>query len=189
MRRWAYFVSALVFLAAGGSVLPEENPHVSLVPWEVVQRGDATGAQLTLFWIPASRDELRRSELLTSSELTLFASRCVAMRVVRIDDATRLASLAADESLPLAVLVDEDGRVLGRVKAVDGSLSVTAIEAMVRDELDTRAGAAESLLDDARDHAESGDVDAAIAMYESVWKQRCACPRQGRDAEKALMAS
>jgi hypothetical protein len=29
-------------------------------------------------------------------------------------------------------------------------------------------------------------VAAAATLYRSVWEERCICPRQGRDAKKAL---
>lgn len=186
MVRWAYLVAAFAFLTAGVAVRADENPHVSFVPWRVLAPGATSDAPLTLFWIPASPDELRRSELLTSDELTMFATRCVAMRVVRVDDQAMLASLEIEEALPVAVLADKDGHVLGRVKSEGGELSVSDVEALVRDELDERAAAAEMLLDDAAERAERGEDDEAIALYESVCRQRCECPRQARDAERAL---
>lgn len=162
------------------------TPHVSLVPWKVLDRGGAVSAPIVLYWIPASREELRRSELLTSSELTLYSSQCVAMRVVRFDDDVTLEKLQVEGELPVAVLVDADGHLIDDVRSRDGELDVGEVEAMVRDELDRRATEAEELLDDARAKADSGETDAAIAMYRSVWEQRCVCPRQARDAQRAL---
>jgi hypothetical protein len=57
---------------------------------------------------------------------------------------------------------------------------------MVREELDRRVSEAEALLDQAREKADAGDTDAAIAIYRAVWERRCICPRQGRDAQRAL---
>lgn len=180
MRWVAAIALTLTAIAAAGS------PHVSLVPWKVLDRGAAVNAPLVLYWVPASRDELRRSELLTSSELTLFASQCVAMRVVRFDDDITLEKLQVEHELPVAVLVDADGHLLAEVAPRDGKLDIGAVEAMVRDELDRRATEAEELLDDARAKANDGETAAAIAMYRSVWEQRCVCPRQARHAQRAL---
>lgn len=170
-------------------MLSAQEASVALVPWEVVEPGTEVDAPLTLFWIPASGDELRRSELLTSSELALFSARCVAMRVVRINDYGRLARLAGDVEdveLPLAVLADRDGQVLGRVTGEGDGLPIGLVEELVREELDRRAEDADERLDLARERAEAEDEQTAVALYESVWAERCVCPRQGRDAGRAL---
>lgn len=183
LTRWLASV-ALLFttvhsLQAGGD-------HAALVPWEVLEAGARVDAELILFWVPATSEELRRSPLLTSDALTLFSSRCVAMRVVRLDDGARLAALKVNGEVPLAVLSDGEGNVIGRVEAEDGRLSVTEVEELVSDELDRRAAEADALLDRARDRAEAHDDEAAVAIYRKVWEERCVCPRQGRAARKAL---
>ncbi|HJQ40782.1 MAG TPA: hypothetical protein VKB93_26895 [Thermoanaerobaculia bacterium] len=186
MQRWVRWAAALALALTGIQASPGDSPHLSLVPWKVVEPGDDVQAPLVLFWIPASRDEVRRSELLTSDELTLYSSQCVAMRVVRSDDDAMLVKLEAGEALPVAILTDGEGHVLGRVDNEEGALVVAAVEELVREELDHRVSAAETMLDEARTKAEAGAIDAAIALYQSVWEQRCVCPRQGRDAQRAL---
>lgn len=186
MHRCARWFAALALALTGVDALPDDPPHVSLVPWKVLEPGNDVKSPLVLFWIPASRDEVRRSELLTSDELTLYASQCVAMRVVRFDDASMLARLEASAPLPVAVLADSEGQVLARVDNEQGTLVVEDVEAMVREELDRRVSEAEALLDQAREKADAGDTDGAIAMYRAVWERRCVCPRQGRDAQRAL---
>ena len=153
------------------------------MPWKVLERGEPVDAPVILYWVPSSPEEMRRSPLLTSEQLTRFAGRCVAMRVVRVDDAETLAMLEAAGALPLAVLASSDGAILGRVEI---DLSAHAVERMVREELDRRASAADAALDLAREKANGGDVTAAAALYQSVFDQRCLCPRQGRDAQRAL---
>lgn len=170
----------------GFEAMPGETPHVSLVPWKIVEPGAEVHAPLILFWVPASRDELRRSKLLTSEELTLYSSQCVAMRVVRSDDWPKLDELDAEGQLPVAVLADGDGAIIARVEGVDGALAIEDVEEMVRDEIDRRASEAEEMLDDAREKADAGETDAAIALYRVVWGRRCVCPRQARDAQRAL---
>jgi len=157
-----------------------------MVPWEVLEPGTVVDAPLILFWIPASGDDLRRSGLLTSYDLTLFSSRCVAMRVVRFNDRVRLTSLGIGADVPAAVLTNRSGDILGRVEAKDGALPVSEVEDLVRDELDRREAEAEARLDRAREHAEDGNDAAASAIYRAVFEDRCICPRQGRDARRAL---
>jgi hypothetical protein len=185
-HRWARWVATLALALTGVNALPDDPPHVSLVPWKVLEPGIEVKSPLVLFWIPASREEVRHSDLLTSDELTLYASQCVAMRVVRFDDASMLARLEATAPLPVAMLADSEGQVLARVDNEQGALVVEDVEAMVREELDRRVSEAEALLDQAREKADAGDADAAIAMYRAVWDRRCVCPRQGRDAQRAL---
>jgi hypothetical protein len=186
MSHWARLAALVALVVAGAQASPEERGLVPLVPWKVLQPDEVIAAPLVLFWIPASPDAMRRSAMLTSDSLTQSSARCVAMRVVRYDDDTRLASLEVEEDLPVAVLTDRDGKVLGVVKSSHGRLSVNDVEELVRNELDGRESQAETLLDEARKLAERGDVDAAQELYEKVFEARCLCPRQAKAAQKAL---
>jgi hypothetical protein len=190
MAERARVIAAIAFVLAGAVALAGEDDHVALVPWKLIAADEALDAPLTLLWVPASADELRHSDLLTSAPLTLFSARCVAMRVVRFSDGARLARLKIGEELPIAVLVDDSGRILGRVDADvgagTGTLSATKVEDLVREELNARESRAEAALDEARRHAESGELEAASAIYASLWEQRCVCPRQGKDAKRAM---
>ena len=186
MSRLARVIAAIASLFWGTDTLPAGESYVSLVPWRVVEPDAEVDAPLALFWIPASADEMRRSEMLTSDDLTLFSSQCVAMRVVRLNDVARVAALQAEADLPVAVLTDRDGEIIGRIESDRGVLSVSEVEDLVRDELDRRAAEQQALLDRARRRAEANDIDAAVTLYRSVWEERCVCPRQGRDAKKAL---
>ena len=184
--RWVRCIAVIAVVAAGATALPAEARHASLVPWKVLEPGERVDAPLVLFWVPSSREELRRSPLLTSDELTLYSSRCVAMRVVRGDDGARLAELHVEGELPVAVLADGAGRVIATVEGERGGLSVHEVEELVREELETRAASADALLDEARRLASGGDVGAAQELYRQVWNARCLCPRQGKVAQKAL---
>lgn len=186
MSRLARVAATVAFLCCGADALPGGEAYVALVPWRVLEPGAKVDAPLALFWIPSSVEELRHSELLKSDDLTLFSSQCVAMRVVRLNDEARLATLAEDVKLPVAVLVDRSSHIVGRVESEDGLLSVTEVEALVRAELDRRATETETTLDRARERAEANDLETATTLYRSVWEQRCLCPRQGREAKKAL---
>jgi hypothetical protein len=173
---------AIAFLATGATVLTAGEDRLSLVPWRVLDPDAEVDSPLVLYWIPASADELRRSQLLTSYDLTLFSSRCVAMRVVRFNDSVRLTSLGVGPEVPMAVLADGEGKVLGRVEAEDGVLLLHEVEDLVRDELDRREAAADALLDRAREL----DSAAAMELYATVWEARCLCPKQARDAKRAM---
>jgi hypothetical protein len=186
MRSCVRSVALVTLIAAGVIALPEERGLVPLVPWKVLQPNEVVEAPLVLFWIPSSPEAMRRSTMLTSESLTLFSSRCVAMRVVRFDDGARLAKLQAEEELPMAVLADKEGNVLGSVKNSGGRLSVFEVEELVRGVLDERESMAEKLLHDARQRAEEGATDAALELYSVVAESRCLCPRQAKAAQKAL---
>jgi hypothetical protein len=186
MCRLARTAATIAVLLAAAAGLAAGEPEVYLVPWQLVEAGEPVDAPLVLYWVPGSPEELRRSELLESRELTLFSSRCVAMRVVRLDDLNRLEKLGVDGDLPSVILADGGCHVVGRVEGVDGAVSVAEVEELVRAELDRRAAEAEAQLDRARERAEGHDTAAAISIYESVWEARCVCPRQGRDAKRAL---
>lgn len=187
MARLARSAAAIAIAVLAFGVPLEAGEHrLSLVPWEVLEPGAVVNAPLILFWIPASAEELRRSELLTSHALTLFSSRCVAMRVVRFNDRVRLTSLGIGADVPAAVLTDRAGNILGRVESKGGALQVAEVEDLVREELDRREAEADARLDRAREHAEDGNDAAAMAIYRAVYEDRCICPRQGRDARRAL---
>jgi hypothetical protein len=186
MCRLARVFATIAFLAAAANELAAGESHVSLVPWEVVVSGEVVDSPLVLFWIPATTEELRRSELLESEELTLFSSRCVAMRVVRVDDRARLAKLDVGANVPMVVLAERDGTIRGRIVSEGGEVPLYAVEELVRDELSRRESEAEALLDRARELFAEQQVAAAVAIYDEVWEQRCVCPRQGKDARRAL---
>ncbi len=182
MRR----VRCIALFAVVAAALTAQERSASLVPWKVIEPGDSVDTPLVLFWIPASGDEMRRSPLLISDELTRYSSRCVAMRVVRVDDNARLTKLKVEGELPMAVLADGGGRVISAVESERGVLSVREVEELVRDELDSRLANADALLNEASRRAGDGDVDTAEVLYREVWGARCLCPRQGKVAQKAL---
>jgi hypothetical protein len=164
---WHWSVPAVLLLLTGS--------HTTFVPWKPLRPGDEPPkAALVLYWVPASRDDFKRSELLSSEELAMYAAQCVGMHVIRPEDEERLATLEV-EAVPAAVLLDSEGREVDRVDAVEGALRTSSVVDMVRDALDA-----------ARRKAAAGDLDAAVELYRTVIEQRCMCPRQARDAQRAL---
>lgn len=187
MKRFSVLFAAFAVLLSAALPLRAGGSRVALVPWDVLDAGESVDAPLVVYWVPASADELRRSDLLTSYDLTLFSARCVAMRVVRFNDRARLTALAVDENVPVVILTDGRGRELGRVASRNGAaLPVSEVEELVRRELARRTAEAEARLDRAREHAAAREHEAAIALYEAVWESRCLCPRQAKDAKRAL---
>lgn len=174
-------VVALILLAAPA----EAGRQVWFVPWKVLEPGvEAKPSFLAVYWIPASSEELRRSDLLTSRALTTYSGRCVAMHVVRIDDTVRIQRFFS-ATLPIVVLADGD-RELARLPNGQATVRASDVEIMVRSEFDARAAAAEAALDEARGLLERGDQAGAIALYQRVAQQRCAFPREAKAARRAL---
>jgi len=161
--------------------------NVVFVPWKILNRGETPPAgMLVLYWIPASREEFRHSELLTYRPLTTYSPQCVAMSVVRIDDDETIARLGAGGRLPSAILTGEDGGVLGSVGNERGALSAAAVDKLLRDTISAREASLDRDLDDAPKKLGTGDRDAAVALYRRVWEHRCLFPRHAREAERAL---
>jgi hypothetical protein len=173
--------AVLTALAAGGRAGDSSMP--TFVPWKILNPGDETlKTDLVLYWIPSSRDEIRRSALLTSRPLAIYSSQCVGMQLIRPDDDETIERLGASEHLPLAVLAAADGTVIARVPAT----RVAEVERLVRDTIATREAEADRLLDDAAAKLAAGERDEAVALYRRVCAQRCLLPRKARDAQKAL---
>src|SRR5476649_1237908 len=96
----------------GGSGAASEV--VYQVPWKLMNPTDAPVAGgLVVYWFPASENELKNSSLRNSRTLALYASQCVTMGVA--DYATPLGPrFAPDEKLPVAVLAQSDGKIIGK---------------------------------------------------------------------------
>jgi len=183
MRRFHARSLAALAIYARAAHAGQPSDAAWFVPWKVLNPGEAPPrAQLIVYWLPASRDDMRHSELLTSRTLTLFSSQCVAMHVVRPDDFERVAKLGANGRAPVVLLLDGDGRELTHIDNEAGALRIATIERIVRDEVRSREEEADKLLDLAR----TSEKNAAIAMYRRVFDQRCLLPRQARTAQRAL---
>jgi hypothetical protein len=173
-----------VLFALASSARGDDASMPTFVPWKVLNRGDEPlKTDLVLYWIPSSRDEIRRSPLLTSRTLAVFSTQCVGMQLIRPDDEETIEQLKATGELPIVILASADGETLARIK---GALRIGEIEKLVRDTITARDLDADQLLDDAKSKAEAGDRDEAIDLYRRVCAQKCLLPRKARDAQKAL---
>ena len=176
-----------VLLALSFDIRAGEASMPTFVPWKVLNAGDEPlKNDLVLYWIPSSRDEIRRSPLLTSRPLAIYSTQCVGMQLIRPDDDDRIAKLGANGALPIAILMTSDGSIVARSANDGGVLRLPDIEKMVRDALVSRDAEADHLLDDAKAKADAGDRDAAIGLYRRVCAQRCLFPRKAKNAQKAL---
>ncbi|HEX6177240.1 MAG TPA: hypothetical protein VF057_02685 [Thermoanaerobaculia bacterium] len=186
MERVARAAAAALLLIVACSALPlVAAGRVTFVPWKVLGPEDAAPESMfVLYWIPASPDEMRKSDLLTSRPLWLYSSRCVAMHVVRVDDDDRLHSLGA-EKLPVAIVMT-DGEEVARVGG-DGTLFRAAdVDSAVREIVEQRQAEVQSDLDRARELARDGEHAAAVELLERVRSCRCAFPRLAKEADRTL---
>ena len=167
----------------GGSAMPEQTYPV---PWKILQAADpAPTAGLALYWLPSSQMELERSSLRFSRTLSLYASQCVTMGVV--DSRTELGQkLLAGGQTPVAVLAQPDGTAIAKTLNKDGFLKVEQVEKMLETEMKSREDKLKQQMEEAKEKAKSGDNPGAIALYRSVYEQKCMFPGKAKDAAKQL---
>jgi len=145
----------------GGST---SNPVVYHVPWKMLKETDAPVAEgLILYWFPASKEELTKSSLRESRDLSLYASQCVSMQLA--DGRTAHAQeLVGESKLPVAVLANPDGTTVAKLENTGGKLKVTEVEKLVGTEIKTRGTTLDSDLKTAKEKAAAGEKDAAIKL-------------------------
>ena len=163
------------------------TPDVYHVPWKIVGAGVAAPqGELLVYWFPTSPEEARGSELLSSRYLSLTSALCVSMALVTNNNQSVRTKYSAPADRPIAVLSAGDGSEIGRVEAKDGKIAVSAVEALLRSEIDRREQAAKEALESAKAKQEQNDQDGAAALYTRIWEQRCLIPSQAKKAAKAL---
>jgi len=81
---------------------------------------------------------VKRSPLLTSQTLLEDATRCVELNIIVPGDAAAIAKLGATGKLPMALIIDKDGRVIRQVNNTCGVLRPQSVEQMVSEELSRR---------------------------------------------------
>jgi tetratricopeptide (TPR) repeat protein len=169
-----------------GSGSGGNNTVVYHVPWKV--RDDKTPAVksgLILYWFPASADEVKKSSLRESRDLSLYAGQCVAMELAD----NRLAnfnSLVGESKLPVAVLANPGGTSVSKLENKNGKLDVKDVEKLVGTEVKSRKANVETSMKDGKAKAATGDKDAAIKAFQSVLEHRCMFADKAKDAAKEL---
>jgi tetratricopeptide (TPR) repeat protein len=165
---------------------PMADQQVYRVPWKLIQPNDPpVNDGLLLYWFPSSQQEIERSSLLNSRMLSLYAAQCVTLGVVDVRTPIGQKFAAADK-LPVAVLAQPDGTLVGKAENKDGYLKVEQVEKLLESEIKKREGAIKEKIDDAKNKVKSGDSQSAIQEYRAVLEQKCLFPGKGKDAAKAL---
>ena len=156
------------------------------VPWKILNATDAVSpGGLVVYWFPASANELKNSSLRNSRLLSLYASQCVTMGIA--DIGTPLGQkFAADEKLPVAVLAQSDGKVIGKAEGEAGKLKVGQVEKLLEAEMKQRESGVKDTLNAAKDAMKRGEKDAAIEKFKAVADQKCLFPKQAKDAANNL---
>ena len=169
--------------SGGGST---SNPVVYHVPWKPILGPDKVVTEgLILYWFPASKEELQRSSLRESRELSLYAAQCISMALA--DGRTPHAQeLVGESKLPVAVLANPDGTSVAKLENVGGKLKVADVEKLVGTEVKTRGTNLDNDLKDAKAKAAAGEKDAAIKLYKNVATQKCMFPKKAKVAQAEL---
>src|ERR1700686_5443961 len=80
------------------------------VPWRFVEKDTpVVTTPVTLYWLPASNEEMDRSLLLSSKALLDDSARCVTLLAIVPHNAAIEEKLGVTGKLPAAVLVDAHG--------------------------------------------------------------------------------
>src|SRR5687768_13634453 len=170
-----------------GGMMPNNGtaPKAYVVPWKVAD-GNAATAALTLYWAPAAAADVKGSDLVSSRTLTLASAQCIGMMIIHPEDTATQAKWEVTGKVPMAFLAGPDGKQIAKIDGNNGKLRLSDVEGMLNRELKAREAALDKVLDEAKQKADSGDKDAATALYTQVWEQRCLAPKKGRAAQKAL---
>ena len=166
---------------AGGG----DNPTVYHVPWKLHDNDKPVKSGLILYWFPASKEELAKSPLKESRELSLYAAQCVAMELAD-GRMAKAADFRGTSTLPFVVLSTPEDTVIGKVDNKNGKIPVPDVEKLVGNEIKTRKTDVETTLKDARAKAAAGDKDNAIKAFQSVVEQKCMFADKAKDAAKEL---
>ncbi|MGH9703614.1 MAG: tetratricopeptide repeat protein [Candidatus Acidiferrales bacterium] len=170
----------------GMSSGPAPTEQVYHVPWKLITPQDPpVTSGLVLYWFPTGPEEVRKSSLLNSRTLSLYATQCVTMGVVDVNTPIG-QKLAAADKLPVAVLATPDGTPVAKAENKNGYLKVEAVEKVLESEMKKRDSALKEQLEDAKNKAKSGDSQNAITEYRAVLEQKCLFPNKAKDAAKAL---
>ena len=166
---------------SGGS-----STTVYKVPWKLITPEVQPKEGLAIYWFPVSDVEFKNSSLLESRTLQLYSQQCVTMGVV--DARTALGQkYVPDGKLPVAVLAQADGTVVGKLEAnKEGKLKVGDLEKLLDSEIKKRENAVKEKFEDAKAKAKAGDSQTAIQELRAVYDQKCLFPKRGKDAQKEL---
>lgn len=163
------------------------DPVVYHVPWKLppTEKDKPVTAGLILYWFPASQNELQKSSLRESRDLSLYASQCVTMQLAD-GSVPNAEKLIGGSKLPVAVLATPDGVPVKKIDNIDGKLKVTDVEKIVKTEVTQRETAVDTNLKDAKAKAAAGDKENAIKLLRVVLGEKCMFPKKAKEAAKEL---
>jgi tetratricopeptide (TPR) repeat protein len=170
---------------SGGSGGGGAKPEVYYVPWKNWNAKEQATQGLVLYWFPATQEELKKSSLLTSRALSLYATQCISMKVAdyRVADVQKVLGEAKP---PVAVLATPDGSVINKAEGKNNFLKAAEVEKLVESEFKQRETSVDSHLKEAKEKAKAGENDAAIKLFQSVAAEKCMFPKKAKDASKEL---
>ncbi len=169
----------------GGTGGMDADEEVYDVPWQEVTEPVSIKDGLILYWLPATAAEQQISSLLVSRMLSLYAARCVSLAVV--SPGTALSQkLAAGIKLPVAILMAPDGSMISKADNTVGVLKVEKVEQLLTAEIKKRQSAFQAQMTAAAAKVKAGDKAGAIAIYQTLLKQKCLLPKLCKDAAQQL---
>lgn len=161
------------------------TPQVYYVPWKARAQNDPPATGLILYWFPLNNEELKKSSMLESRVLSLYAAQCISMELA--DYSTPAGQkLIGDSQPPLAVLATPDGTPITRVANKGGTMKVAEVEKVVQSEVKKREDALDTNLKEAKEKAKAGDNATAIQLFRAVLEQKCMFPKKAKEAAKEL---
>lgn len=169
----------------GGGIGGISGDQIYAVPWQRINQAPVLKEGLIVYWFPSSEDEFAKSSLRYSRSLAILSARCVSLSVVDAQSEIGKKFLSG-EKLPIAVLCDADGTVLGKAESINGMLVADQVQSLVQSELRKRQDEFRAKLDDARVRAKNGDTNGAIECCQTVLLQKCLFPRLAREAQQQL---
>ena len=170
---------------SGGSGGAGAKPEVYYVPWKNWTAKDPAAQGLVLYWFPATQEELKKSSLLTSRALSLYAAQCISMKVAdyRVPDVQKVLG---DAKPPVAVLATPDGSVINKAEGKNNFLKADLVEKLVESEFKQRESSVDAQLKEAKEKEKAGDNAAAIKLFQAVTVEKCMFPKKAKDAAKEL---
>ena len=174
-------------MSGGGNNSGGDKPVVYHVPWKTpaVAKAKPSSEGLILYWVPASKEEIKVSPLRESRNLSLYAGQCVSMELA--DSSTpNVDAMIGESPLPVVVLATPKGEVVKKVENTKGKLKLLDIEKVVGDEIKTRGTALDTKLTDAKAKATAGEKDAAIELYKAVAAEKCMFAKKAKAANAEL---
>ena len=155
------------------------NPDEHRVPWKFLDKDSIVEKRpITLYWLPASADEVSRSRLMTSRSLLENSTRCIGLEIVLPENVAMIEKFRG----ATAVVADAQGNVIRSISAARPE----AVEQLLTEELAKRDEAMYRQMTEANRAAGAGEKDAAITLYKKIWDDRCLYPIAGSDAQRAL---